>query len=120
MTPEGKVKFWLKRQLKRRYPKCKIVSPRGGPFGRAGTADLICCIYGFYVEIEVKTENNDLSPLQRASLFETVNAGGVAAKISGRDELRLAAICDEVDKRYGLYMAGKRGAQTIQSSDNHD
>jgi hypothetical protein len=77
--------------------------PRGGPFGKAGTGDLIICWWGVFVMIEVKSDDGELTDLQRHVLKEVQAAGGVAAVLKGRDHNRMLSIQNAVKlKAQGL------------------
>ena len=55
-----------------------------------GIPDLLCCIYGRFVGIEVKQLGEELRPLQRLTLNEIYAAGGIAA------------VCETVEQVVGL------------------
>ena len=98
-TPEGSVKTWLKRQLDLRLPGHWRIMPRGGPFGKAGTGDIVLVYKGVPAMIEVKSDQGEATPLQMNSLRQFQAAGGVAALIKGKDEDRLAHIIAEIQCR---------------------
>jgi hypothetical protein len=99
VTPEGKVKEWIKRWLDKHEPTHWRVMPRGGPFGKGGTPDFILCWRGIFVAIEAKAEDGTVSPLQMNQLRNIQAAGGVAAVVRGKDETRMRAIMYEVHRR---------------------
>jgi hypothetical protein len=108
MTPEGKVKVWMKATIKKRYDHVAVwrYAPPGGAFGQAGTMDELCLIScgidgapGVFVGIEVKAEGQKLTPLQESRLRSVHRAGGVAASLIGRDEAKMAAIITEIERR---------------------
>lgn len=92
MTPEGKVKAWARQWYKDNLPDHWRVSPRGGPFGKAGCPDDLLCWMGVFIAVEIKADNGELSALQLANLRLIQKAGGVAAVLRGRDESRLIAV----------------------------
>ncbi len=97
MTPEGKVKIWLDKQLDKYLPGHWKVKPRGGPFGKAGTGDYIVCWQGIFIMIEVKADEScHATPLQLHQLNAVIDAGGIAAVIKGKDEQRVIRIRDAV------------------------
>lgn len=49
----------------------------GNAFTRAGVPDLLCCVNGQFLAIEVKAENGKLSELQRLEIAKIVEAGGL-------------------------------------------
>jgi len=99
MTPEGKVKRWLKRELRKRYPSMWIYAAPGGRFGSVGTPDYLYCIEGLFVAIEVKTLRGKVTPMQRHVLSDIHTAGGIRAVIFGEDEERLDAIMSAINKK---------------------
>jgi len=95
MTPEGRIKVWVKAWLDTHMPGHWRYSPRGGPFGVAGTPDLLICWRGIFISIEVKTDNGEVSALQLMQLKRIAAAGGIAAVVRGRDEIKMFKILDE-------------------------
>lgn len=57
----------------------------GGGLARAGIPDLICCINGRFVAIEVKASNGIPSPLQIRCLNNITCAGGYAVVVYPED-----------------------------------
>lgn len=53
----------------------------GGGYAKAGIPDLIGCINGKFVAIEVKASNGKLSPLQVRTLNKITSAGGYAVAV---------------------------------------
>ncbi len=93
MTPEGKVKRKIKDWLKVNMPDHWAISPRGGPFGKAGCPDILICWIGIFIAIEVKADDKAfISDLQIAQLKLITKAGGVAAVVKGYDTSRLNLI----------------------------
>lgn len=99
MTPEGIVKVWAKKQYDILLPGHWRVSPRGGPFGKAGCPDDLLCWKGIFIAIEVKSLEGSVSGLQLLALKEIQAAGGVAAVLRGKDLNKLIAIRNTVLKR---------------------
>lgn len=112
MTPEAKVKLKIKRWYADNLHGHWRVSPRGGPFGKQGCADDIICWLGFFVAIEVKSDDGSLTPIQLKSLQDVEAAGGVAAVVKGYDVVRLEAVKTAVLEKHralqlGLKIAAK-------------
>lgn len=103
MTPEGSVKVWAKKQYDILFPGHWRVSPRGGPFGKAGCPDDLLCWMGVFIAIEVKSLEGSVSGLQLIALKEIQAAGGVAAVLRGKDLNKLIAIRDAVMKKVGTW-----------------
>jgi hypothetical protein len=91
-TPEGKVKRWLKTRVKVLFPGAYEYWPPGGMYGRIGTPDCFLLWRGIFIAIEVKAEGNVPTPPQLRTLKSIADAGGVAAVLTGRDEVKLVAI----------------------------
>ena len=100
MTPEGIVKKWVKDKFLARYSgHIWALTTHQGPYGQKGVPDLLFCIYGLFVALEIKTEQGELTALQTASLRKIELAGGISCVVYGRDEAMLGeiyAIIDEV------------------------
>lgn len=103
MTPEGSVKVWAKKQYDILFPGHWRVSPRGGPFGKAGCPDDLICWMGIFIAIEIKSLEGSASGLQMLALKEIQAAGGVAAILRGKDLNKLLAIRDAVLKKVGTW-----------------
>jgi hypothetical protein len=58
----------------------------GGPYSTAGLPDIIACVDGRFVGLEVKTPVGKLTALQRATLERIRAAGGVAEKVASLEE----------------------------------
>ncbi|PWA08629.1 recombinase RecB [Pueribacillus theae] len=54
------------------------IKTHGSAYSRAGTPDIICCINGKFVAIEVKRPTGVISELQKAHIRLIEQAGGVA------------------------------------------
>lgn len=50
----------------------------GGGFQKAGIPDLLCCIRGKFVALELKTEKGAATVLQKYNLFKIEESGGYA------------------------------------------
>lgn len=61
----------------------------GSLFSKAGTPDILACIKGRFVAIEVKREEGgEVSPLQKANIKMIQQAGGVAFVASSLKEVK--------------------------------
>lgn len=58
------------------------------PFQAVGIPDLLCCIEGWFVGVEVKMPGEPLRPAQVVALAEIYRAGGVAAVVETREQGR--------------------------------
>lgn len=92
MTPEGKAKLKIRQWYKDNLPGHWRVSPRGGPFGKAGCPDDLLCWKGVFIAIEIKSDTGHTTSIQDVQLKTIQQAGGIAAIVRGYDVPRLEAI----------------------------
>ena len=91
MTPEGKVKALVKKELDRRG--VFHFSPAANGFGKAGIPDIIACWRGRFIAIECKAPGKGVTGLtepQKARIAEIDAAGGITAVISSDDQASVA------------------------------
>ncbi|GHU73400.1 hypothetical protein AGMMS49992_11820 [Clostridia bacterium] len=67
---------------------CFCWKQHGGLYGTAGIPDIIACIRGRFVALEVKSPPNDLTELQRVCIRKINAAGGIATKVTSVDEVK--------------------------------
>lgn len=77
--PEGKLVTKIKDLIKDAEGRCFKIHGSDEGFQEIGIPDLLCCIYGRFVGLEVKQPGEPLRPRQRKVLNEIYAAGGVAA-----------------------------------------
>jgi len=75
-TPEGFEKDDIKKYLK--SINAWYFCPYMAGFGKSGVPDIIACIDGMFVGIEVKREGKEPTPLQRQRMSEIEASGGFA------------------------------------------
>lgn len=82
---ENKIKAFLKEQ-----GTWFIKYWAGSKFTKDGVPDILCCINGYFVAIEVKAQNGKPSPLQLYNIREIRKAGGFAFVLypSGYEEFK--------------------------------
>lgn len=76
---ENKIKRFLKDE------GCWGVKFFANSFTRAGIPDLLYCVNGYFVAIEVKAENGTPSELQKYNVREIKKAGGIAVILYPKD-----------------------------------
>lgn len=81
----------------------------GCAFTQSGTPDLLCCVNGHFVAIEVKAERGKPSELQLHNLKKIHEAGGYAILAYPKDWLQLQSIVERLmnykfDEARSLYM----------------
>lgn len=115
-TPEGKVKRKIKELLKSYGSDVYYFMPAMGSFGKSGVPDIVACVRGAFVGIEVKADKKKNPPteLQNKNLEEIRTATGHALVIDGGDleflkgylegvidnRVEIAAALGEVYRRY--------------------
>lgn len=86
-TPEGRVKRKVKDILKSFGTDVYYFMPAMGSFGKSGVPDIVACVYGAFVGIEVKADKRKNPPteLQKKNLAEIETAHGVSLVIDAND-----------------------------------
>lgn len=107
MTPEGKVKQFIKDRMRKWYPDAFTYSPPGGRFGKAGMPDHMWILKAtdstsVVVCIEAKAEGNEATQLQLHTLVKLKEQGCLCAIVTGKDEEYMMRVKDEIDRRLQL------------------
>lgn len=97
-TPEGAVKNWIKEQISKRYPDCYIYVTHIGQYGKRGVPDLVMCIKGLFVCVEVKTVQGKLTELQSLEGKRIEEAGGIWMAIYGRNTDAMEELYEAIDQ----------------------
>lgn len=87
---ENKIKKFL------RDRGCYVVKYFGCAFSQSGVPDLLCCINGTFVAIEVKSDTGKPSALQLANIADIQGAGGVAMVLHPKDWDKFTAFIDSL------------------------
>lgn len=82
-TIENQIKKWLEQQG---YWWMKV---HGDVFQKSGVPDILACVNGKFVGIEVKRSGGRLSELQKYNIDKIRAAGGVAFVATSVDEVRV-------------------------------
>lgn len=96
---EADVQRWITDQLKD-YFKDNIYIfkvPQAQYISRRGIPDLIACVKGHFVGIEVKMEHGKLTALQRHEISCINKANGTAVTIYGKDQEILNGLIKMLD-----------------------
>lgn len=90
MTPEKKVKNDVNKILDEF--KAWRTAPVTGGYGASGIPDILACVNGYFVGIEVKAKRGKVTPLQWGQLDRIVEATGTALIIypDNLDDVRTA------------------------------
>lgn len=88
VQPETVIVRKIRAALLQRWPGAWITKIHGGPMQQAGIPDLLCCIEGRFVALEVKVpgEYHPTSRLQLHHLGRIDAAGGVAYVVKSPGE----------------------------------
>ena len=86
--PETKLQRRIQRALKDMWPDGWAFKVHGGPFQQVGLPDLIGCIQGRFVALEIKhpDEDHPVSPIQTAVMSRLLKAGGIIAVVESVDQ----------------------------------
>lgn len=76
-------------------PYCFAFKEHGGMYGTAGLPDIICCVDGKFVGLEIKTPKGKATALQTATMRKIRAANGEAHIVRSLDEAKavIDAIC---------------------------
>lgn len=103
VTPEGKVKMYIRKFMRLHFPGHWYYSPMGGPFGKAGIPDHLYLWKGILIAIEAKADGGRLSALQEQTMKDMSSQGALCAVVYGKDEVKMMKIRDailrEVERR---------------------
>jgi len=69
-------------------PHCFAWKTHGGMYGTAGMPDIIICLNGRFVALEVKTPIGKLTMLQESTLKRIKDAKGKAYKVTSLQEVK--------------------------------
>lgn len=106
-TPESKVKQKVKAILTRF--NAWYCMPVGGLLGRAGIPDFIVCCNGRLIGIETKAGNGKPTALQKLTLQQIVDAGGLSIVVNEKNLHELEMMLDATSrKRPGSVSRGER------------
>jgi len=83
MTPEGKLTRKIKLHLKKK--KVWHLKVHGGPMQMAGVPDLLLCVKGKFVALELKAPGKKVTRLQQHQMERIKDSGGLAYVIDDFD-----------------------------------
>ena len=105
MTPEGKIKAAVKKELDV-YPHYREMPVPSG-FGKSGLYFTVC-FFSRFLAIETKRPGKDVTPRQALRIQDIEKAGGVTAVVSSIDEAKgpfralLKELADKHDSSTGI------------------
>jgi Holliday junction resolvase len=100
MTKEASLQDRVLRYLRSLKPDVWAVKYHGAMYGTAGVPDILACVRGRFVAIELKTTTKE-TPIQRMQRQSIEQAGGVSFVAYSLDEVK--AVIEPL-----LYERGKR------------
>ncbi|MBU3107175.1 VRR-NUC domain-containing protein [Clostridium gasigenes] len=77
---ENEIKKFLNK-----LPKTWFYKNWAGPYSKSGVPDIIACINGYFVALEVKAENGHASELQKRNVRLIEESNGVALIVYPKD-----------------------------------
>ena len=92
MTPEGKVKKAVTKQLKELG--AYYFFPMTGGYGRSGVPDIVGCYNGYFFGIECKAGKNQPTPLQQKNLTDIQNANGASWVVNEENVSEVSSVLD--------------------------
>jgi len=92
LTPEAKVKQFIRKYMKEHFPDAWFYAPPGGAFGKAGVPDYMYFWHGVFIMIEAKAGRNKATKLQLRNLKQVQAQSGVAAIVTDRDIAKMDSI----------------------------
>lgn len=71
-------------------PRCFFWKEHGGIYGTSGIPDIIVCIDGRFIALEVKTQKGKTTPLQNTAIRKIHSSGGFAFVVRSVKEAKNA------------------------------
>ena len=75
--PETRLRAQIVKMLNA-LPQCYVVKYHGSMYGQAGVPDLLICLRGRFIAMEIKAPGGKVTPLQESNITQINNAGGAA------------------------------------------
>jgi hypothetical protein len=98
MTPEGKQKSRVKKILDELG--CYYFFPIGGQYSARGVPDIIVCLDGLFVGLEIKAGKNKATALQLREIERIKSAGGFALVVDDSNIDELKELLENLRKRH--------------------
>jgi len=84
--PESRLQRKIRKALESAYPGSFWFKVHGGPFQKAGLPDLIGCVRGTFIALEVKMPGKEPTEVQRFVMSQILSAGGYAGYVTSVEE----------------------------------
>jgi len=86
MGPESRIVKKIREKLLEKYPGAYLRKIHGNQYQHAGIPDLVGCIEGYFVGLEVKTANGRLSEIQKIESLEITKSEGIYGCVIDAEE----------------------------------
>jgi len=97
---EADVQKWVREYLCEHYKHhCVYLKYQAGQYATRGVSDLIFCVRGLYIAIEVKMPKGKPTKLQERFLTQVKKAGGLGYIIYGKDQEMISDIIKDINER---------------------
>lgn len=83
---ESRLQRRIQEALTRAFPGCYVIKVHVSEFSAAGTPDLIACIRGYFIALEVKVPGETPTELQAYTLRCIHDAGGLAHVVTSPEQ----------------------------------
>jgi hypothetical protein len=84
--PETRLRLKMEKSLKAEFPQCLFLKIHGNQFQNIGIPDMLCCVKGRFVALEVKTARGKVSLAQQLMMKRIQKALGVSAVVRTVEE----------------------------------
>jgi hypothetical protein len=85
--PESNLQSTIKKHLKKEFPKSWWMKVHGGPYQIAGVPDLLGCVEGNFIALEVKMPDGDPpTKIQKQQMKRIKRAEGYACVVTSEEE----------------------------------
>lgn len=111
--PETRLKNRICGAIRREYPGAKVIKIRQDAYQERGISDVLVCVMGQFVALEVKVDHRkyDASEHQRNFIRQIQEAGGVAGVVETPEE---ALILIERAVKASYYRVPSKGSSIIE------
>lgn len=84
--PESRLQRRIRKALEEEFPQSFWIKIWSGPFQVAGFPDLLGCVKGRFIALEVKMPGEEPSAIQRHMMKLIKRAGGITSRVESVEE----------------------------------
>lgn len=84
--PESRLQRRIRKALEKEFPQSFWIKIWSGPFQVAGFPDLLGCVQGRFIALEVKMPGEEPSAIQRYMMKLIKRAGGITSRVESVEE----------------------------------